>query len=309
MAILSELRYPTTRLAKLFSAILALILFVVVSITAVSGFLLYQILRPARNPSTADLGIMMGQPATFSFSIPGEPDRDGWFFPGLRGAPTIIVCHGYMSQRTEVLTLASALQEHQYNVFLFDFAGHGATPGVTTLGYKETTELRAAVQALSQRDDVDPAHFGLWGIDMGGYAVLAVAESDPRIAAFVVDNAYPDPLFMVETQVKRSGLSVLPAVTRFTDFGFRVINHVDRNVPPITLRLARTAGVPKLFIQTDDRPALENATLQIYLQAPEPKQTIRQHTSYSEMSDDDRHAYENQLVSFFLTNLPAAPRN
>ena len=51
--------------------------------------------------------------------------RDGWFFPGLRGAPTVIVCHGYRAQRADVLTLVTALQEQQFNVFLFDFTGHG----------------------------------------------------------------------------------------------------------------------------------------------------------------------------------------
>ena len=67
--------------------------------------------------------------------------REGWFFPGLRGAPTVVVAHGYREQRADVLTLVTALQEQQFNAFLFDFTGHGTSPGVTTLGYKETEEL------------------------------------------------------------------------------------------------------------------------------------------------------------------------
>ena len=86
MAVLSELRYPTTRLAKVFSGLLAIILFGFVSIASVSGFLVYQILKPSRTPSSVDITVMMGHPTTFTFPIPGGPDRDGWFFPGLRGA-------------------------------------------------------------------------------------------------------------------------------------------------------------------------------------------------------------------------------
>ncbi|HTP45195.1 MAG TPA: hypothetical protein VMJ13_11545, partial [Candidatus Acidoferrum sp.] len=97
MAVLSELRYPTTRPAKVLSALLAIILFGFVSVATVSGFLLYQILKPSHSTSSYDLNVMMGHPIPFSFSIPGEPDREGWFFPGLRGAPTIVVCHGYLS--------------------------------------------------------------------------------------------------------------------------------------------------------------------------------------------------------------------
>lgn len=308
MAVLSELRYPTTRLAKVFSGLLAIILFVVVSIGTISGFLLYQLLRPARTPSGVDVTAMMGHPTTFSFSIPGGPDREGWFFPGLRSAPTVIVSHGYLSQRSDLLTLVSALQDHQFNVFLFDFTGHGSSPGITTLGYHETAELEAALQALSRRDDVDPQHFGLWGVDMGGYAALEVASADARVSAFAVDDAYNDPRDMVQMEMKRSGLTILPFVARFCDLGFRLMNFQFRNEMPVSKRLARTRGIPKLFIQSDDRPALATETVKIFAQAPDPKQMVRDRLSYADMSDDDRHNYENMIVNFFLQSIPPASR-
>ena len=304
MAVLSELRYPTTRLAKVLSGLLALLLFGFVAIASISGFLLYQILRPSRAPATFDLNVMMGHPTVFSFPVAGEPDREGWFFPGLRGAPTVIVCHGYLSQRADVLTLVTALQDHQFNVYLFDFAGHGTSPGMATLGYEETGELRAAIQALAARDDVDPRRFGLWGVDMGGYVVLEVASSDLRVAAFAVDDAYDDPRDLVQIEVKKSGLTFFPYVSRFCDFGFRSMNYKFRNEPPVSPRLARTKGIPKLFIQADDRPVLAGETLAIFARAPEPKQTVRERSGYSEMTDEDRHAYEELIVNFFLQALP-----
>lgn len=304
MAALSYLRYPTTRLAKIFSALLALLLFAFVSLSTISGFLLYQILHPSRNSANFDLSIMMGHPTTFSFPLPGGGTRDGWLYPGLRGAPTIIVCHGYQSQRADVLTLVTALQDHEFNVFLFDFTGHGSSPGLTTLGYRESAELESALQALSTREDVDPQHFGLWGVDMGGYAALRVATTDHRVAAFLVDDAYDDPRDMVQVQMKNSGLTAIPWVGALADLGFRVVNFNYRQVPPVSQGLAGTAGVPKLFIQSDDRPGLSNMTLQLFVKAPEPKQTARDRASYSEMSDDDRKAYENRVVSFFLLSIP-----
>jgi pimeloyl-ACP methyl ester carboxylesterase len=308
MAVLSELRYPTTRPAKVVSALLAIILFGFVSIATVAGFLLYQILKPTRSTSSYDLNIMMGRPIPFTFSILGEPDREGWFFPGLRGAPTIVVCHGYLSQRANVLTLVSALQDHQFNVFVFDFMGHGTSPGVTTLGYRETAELEAAIQGLSRRDDVDPKRFGLWGVNLGGFVSLEVAASDPRIGALVVDNAWDDPRDMVQIEVKRSGLTVIPYVSRFCDWGFRLMNYRNRSQQPVSLHLAKTQGIPKLFIQADDRPQLAEETLQIFTRAPEPKQLLRDRLSYSEMTDDDRHTYEDRIVNFFLQNLPPVSR-
>jgi uncharacterized protein len=308
MAVLSELRYPTTRPAKVVSALLAIILFGFVSIATVAGFLLYQIVKPTHSVSSYDLNVMMGRPIPFSFSIPGQPAREGWFFPGLRGAPTVVVCHGYLSQRADVLTLVSALQDHQFNVFVFDFLGHGTSPSITTLGYRETVELESAIQALSTRDDVNPKRFGVWGVNLGGFVALEVAASDPRVAALVADNAWDDPRDMVQIEVKRSGLAVIPFVSRFSDWGFRLMNYRYRSQQPVSLHLAKTQGIPKLFIQSDDRSQLADQTLQIFTRAPEPKQLVRDRLSYSEMTEDDRHAYEDRIVSFFLQNLPPVSR-
>lgn len=296
--------FRNSRLAKLLSGLLALLLFALLSIGAIAGYLVYEIVHPPRNPANIDVNVMMGHPMVLSFPIPGEPDRDGLFFPGLRGAPTVIVCHGYGAQQGDVLTLVTALQEHQFNVFLFDFVGHGTVPGVTTLGYRETNELRAAMQTLSARDDVDPQHFGLWGTDMGGYAVLEVASTDKRVAAFAVEDPYGDPRDMVRLQVKNSGLQAIPWVDQFVDFGFRMYNHSFRNEPPVLRRLAGTAGIPKLFIFANDRPQLGDLGLQLFLQSPDPKQMLRVKSTYRDMSDDDRKTYENQVVSFFLLNIP-----
>lgn len=304
MTVVSELRSQTRRLAKVFSIFLALVLFGLVSVSIVAGFLLRQILRPARNPATFDLSLMMGHPTTFSFSLADGTSREGWYFPGQRGAPVVVVCHGYLSQRADVLTLVTALQDHQFNVFLFDFSGHGTSAGETTLGYRETAELRSAVQALSARDDVDPRHVGLWGVDMGGYAVLEVAENDPRIAAFAVDDAYDDPRDLVQIEVRKSGLNALPLVLRFADFGFRMLNYSFRREPPVSARLVQTKGIPKLFIQSDDRPALADETARLFAGAPDPKQAVRERLSYRDMPDDDRKNYESQIVNFFLQSIP-----
>jgi len=302
MAVLAELRYPTTPIAKVFSGLFALILFCFVAVTSVSGFLIYQMVRPTRTPNSFDLAVMMGHPMSLSFPLADGTNREGWFFPGQRGAPTIIVAHGYREQRADVLTLVTALQEQQFNAFLFDFAGHGTSPGVTTLGYKETGELRSAVQTLSTRDDVDPKRFGLWGANMGGYAALRLATSDPRIGAVAVDNAYADPRDMVQVQVSRSGLTALPGVSLFSDAGFRLLNFSFRHEPPI--RIEMTQGLPKLFIESDDQSRLSDLVVRLFNNAPEPKQLLRYRLSYADMSDEDRKNYENQMVNFFLQSLP-----
>jgi pimeloyl-ACP methyl ester carboxylesterase len=303
MPALSELRNSLKRFGKIFSVLLALVLFAFVSAASVAGFLLHEVLRPSRNTTPFDLSVMMGHPTTFPFLLASGGSREGWFFPGIRGGPVIVVCHGYLSQRADVLTLVTALQDREFNVFLFDFIGHGTSKGMPTLGYAETAELRSAIEGLATRDDVDKQHFGIWGVDMGGYAALEVASSDPRIAAVAVDDAYDDPRDMLQIEIAKSGLTALPGVRQLAGFGFRMVEYRFRKEPPLSSRLNQTAAIPKLFVESDDRQALAGETVRLFAKAPEPKTLLRERLSYRDMSDEDRKNYESQIVNFFLQNM------
>ncbi len=305
MAILAELRYPTKWYSKLFTAALALMFFGLISTAAISSFLVYRLVVPSRGHPSINSSNFPGHPDTVNFTVPGIGNREGWFFPGFRGAPTIILCHGYTSNRGMLLTLASALQDHQYNVFLFDFAGHGSSAGYTTLGFREPQELRAAIDVLSQRTDVDRGRYGLWGTNLGAYAAVAEAETDRRIRAIVVDSIYDEPSQMVRMQINRTGLGALPMVGRWAHFGFRWLNYPFRKTLPLSQQMSRLAGVPKLFIQVIDEPQLAEVTQEMFVRAPGPReQAILPHGDYGNMLDDDKNSYETRIVNFFLLHLP-----
>jgi hypothetical protein len=63
-----------------------------------------------------------------------------------------------------------------------------------------------------------------------------------------------------------------------------------------------------MFILADDRPELAADTLELFTHAPDPKQLVRNRLTYKMMNDDDRKNYENQVVSFFLLNVPPTTR-
>jgi pimeloyl-ACP methyl ester carboxylesterase len=306
MHILSELRYPTRWYMKLLTAVVALAFFGLLAIGAIAGFLLNRIVKPQRTSSEISMQSFPGRPDAVQFTVPGLGNREGWFFPGLRGAPTIVLCHGYGSSRGELLTLISALQDHQYNTFVFDFAAHGGNAGVTTFGYREADEVRAAVDTLAQRSDVDAANFGLWGYNLGAYAALREAEKDRRVHAIVLDSVYDLPEEMVKVGVERSGLGGFPFMVRSAEFSFGWLNYQYRRDPPLSNSLNVLAGVPKLFIEAIDDPELAEITRQMFLKAPEPRdQAIIAHGNFVSLNDDDKRTYENRVVSFFLLRLPA----
>jgi pimeloyl-ACP methyl ester carboxylesterase len=281
--------------------------FAVLATTAIAGFLVYRIVKPQRANTEINMASFPGRPEVLDFEVPGGiGKREGWFFPGLRGAPTIILCHGYESSRGELLTLESALQDHQYNVFVFDFAAHGANGGISTLGYREAEEVRGAVDLLAARPDLDPTRFGLWGYNLGAYAALREAENDKRIRALVLDSVYDQPKQMVKVGVERNGLGGFPFMVRAASFSFEYLNYAHRGDPPLSRKLIALAGVPTLYIQALDDPELAETTRQIFLQAPEPRdQAIVPHGNYASFSDDEKRSYENRVVSFFLVRMPA----
>jgi len=306
MHIFFELRYPTKWYTKLLTALLALAFFAVLATTAIAGFLVYRIVKPQRTSTEINMASFPGRPEVVTFDVPGVGTREGWFFPGLRGAPTVVLCHGYESSRGELLTLESALQDHQYNVFIFDFAAHGANAGISSLGYHEVDEVRAAVDVVAARNDVDPTRIGLWGYNLGAYSALREAENDKRIRALVLDSVYDQPNQMVKVGVERNGLSSFPFMVRAAQLSFEYLNYAHREDPPVSKKLSALAGVPTLYIQAVDDPELAATTHQMFLKAPEPReQAIIPHGNFVSLGDEDKRTYENRIVSFFLVRLPA----
>jgi pimeloyl-ACP methyl ester carboxylesterase len=309
MSILNEIRSPTRWYTQVLMAVAALVLFGVVATSAIAGFLVYRIVKPQRTSGDINMESFPGRPDAVKFTVPGAGQRDGWFFPGFLGAPTIVLCHGYGSSRGELLTLVSALQDHQYNVFVFDFAGHGTNDGMTTFGYSEVAEVRAAVDELARRSDVDAARFGLWGYNLGAYAALREAEDDKRVRALVLDSVYDSPDEMVKIGIEREGLGGLPLMARSAEVSFGWLNHKYRKEKPLSWKLDTLAGVPKLFIAAADDPQLAASTQKVFKGSPEPKElaTIA-HGNFVSMEDEDKRNYENRVVSYFLLRLPVSGR-
>ncbi len=76
-----------------------------------------------------------------------------------------------------------------YNVFLFDFRACGKSGGrFTTVGWKETWDIQAAVRFVGERYGRGPV--GVLGISMGAAAAIIAAAKSQEIAALVADSAY-----------------------------------------------------------------------------------------------------------------------
>lgn len=306
MSFFEDILDSDTTLGKItFTVVFLVILFLLLA-GATAGFLLYGVVKPEARATGLEATDLPSRPEVVSFSIPGGKDREGWFFPGQTTSPTIILCHGYQTHKADLITLVSALQKDQFNIFIFDFSGHGRIPGMTTLGPKETKELQAAVSTMLARSDVDNTRIGIWGADIGAYAAMSVALTEKRVKALAVDSVYDQPRAMFDLLGRRSALSKFPMALTFGRWGYVMLNWGSRNDPPLSERIAGLRDASKLFIQGRDNPELAQSTLQLFLKSPEPrKQAVIPKSNYVMMQEDERKTYETDVVHFFREAFPA----
>ena len=132
----------------------------------------------------------------------------GWFLPGNKSSNTIIVMHGYPTNKADVLPFSMFLLK-EFNVLLFDFRSFGESEGsYTTAGYKEVKDLDAAVEYLKSRKDAK--NIGALGFSLGGS--VAIMNKNNDIKAIVADSAYSNLNNMIEAMYRNFSFLKYPFV-------------------------------------------------------------------------------------------------
>ena len=245
---------------------------------------------------------------SLSFTDRSGGEHEGWLLLGLRGAPVIILCHGYDSNRSDLLSLGSILRDNHFNVYLFNFHGPKAKESLSNLGPRQASDLIAAIETVTKQPDVNPNRVGLFGTSVGGYAALVAAESNPKVKALVVDTTYSTPERMFDSQIDRllGGSSGLFRVLTEAEFHLASMGSESYAMPD---NLPKLANIPKLFISGRDNPALAAMTEALYDQAPQPKQLlVMEHSESGLAVEAEKKEYENQVLNFFLQKLSLRAR-
>jgi len=239
-----------------------------------------------------------------NFTDAAGNSHQGWLLIGLRGAPVIFLCHGYGSNRSALLSLGTVLQANHFNVYLFNFDDSRRAGYLSSLGPLEASVLRAAVSRVIRLPSINSRHVGVFGTSLGAYAALAAGERDPAVAALAIDGAYSRPVQLYDARLDALLGGAGWLFRLIADCEFHLLN-VGGTSPAIQSGLSRLAGKPKLFLASDDAPVLEKATRRLYDEAPQPKRlVVLPHGQADAPSGPERKEYEDQVLNFFLQNLP-----
>jgi len=109
--------------------------------------------------------------------------------------PTVVVCHphptyGGSMNNNVTHAIADALVAIPVNAFLFNFRGVGASGGSYGGGVEEQEDIRAALDWLQKRPDVNRHKLGLAGYSFGAGVAFPVACADERVKGVAVVSPY-----------------------------------------------------------------------------------------------------------------------
>ena len=239
---------------------------------------------------------------SLSFVDRGGGEHEGWLLHGLKGAPAIVLCPAYDSNRSELLPLAAILQANGFNVYAFNFTGPKTRHSVSDLGSQQVEDLDAAIQTLTKQHDINPHRVGLYGATTGAYAALVTAERNPLVKAIVIDSVYERPVEMFDAQLDQLLGGTTGAFRTIAELEFRLT--LARKPPPISEDLSKLQNVPKFFISARDRPLLAGITEKLYGLTPQPKRLWVLERAYTgQSSGPEKKDYENEILTFFQQSM------
>jgi pimeloyl-ACP methyl ester carboxylesterase len=116
----------------------------------------------------------------------------GWFVPADEFSDkTIILCHGWGTNKGEVMSNTYFLQSLGFNLFYFDFRGNGESGGsLSSVGYLETRDFEAAYAYLKDVKGEQAQELGVYGISMGAAVSAYCAARLPDIKCFACEAAF-----------------------------------------------------------------------------------------------------------------------
>lgn len=130
---------------------------------------------------------------TIDFTTADGLHLKGWFIPASGGETekTVIFCHGWGSNRGELLRDTHFLAEHGFNLFYFDFRGSGESGGtISSVGYLETRDFDAAYEFLKSHRPHACEHLGFFGTSMGGAVATYAAAKYPEVKCLLLENTF-----------------------------------------------------------------------------------------------------------------------
>lgn len=222
----------------------------------------------------------------------------GWFIPNNKNNNTIIVMHGYPTNKADVLPFSMFLLK-KFNVFLFDFRSFGESQGsYTTAGFKEVKDLDAAVKYLKNRKDVK--NIGALGFSLGGS--VAIMNENNDVKAIVADSAYSNLNNMLEAMYRNFYFLKHPFVYMTRIYSKIFFGMDPKDISPATA--IKNIDKPVLIIHGNKDSQIPVNEAQLLYNANKKNELwIVENADHGETYALNKKEYEKRVLEFFEKNL------
>jgi pimeloyl-ACP methyl ester carboxylesterase len=226
----------------------------------------------------------------------------GYFIPGTNRA-AIIIPPPYGGGRGNRLDEGDVLARHGYAVFSFE-SRRCADMGSLSLGYKETNEVKDALDYLRARADIDPDRIGILGFSSAGATSVMSAAQFPEIRAVVAEGGYGD---FAEGAI---GLGTGDGTILETMFkwsmaaSYRLISGVDIDKLSPEDMIGSIAPRPVLLIYGSRERSLHGAQRQLAAAGENAELWVLEGAGHGNYLATAPEEYERRVITFFDNALP-----
>ena len=141
--------------------------------------------------------------------LEGEPNLLAWYQEAPMTGGCVLLCHGYGSEKSQMLLQAKYFRERGYSTLLLDFSASGQSEGTRcSMGYYEAEQVMRAYDLLRS---MNHSNILLYGSSMGAVAILkAVHDYQPEVSGLILEAPYSTMLETTKVRFRLMGLPETP---------------------------------------------------------------------------------------------------
>lgn len=231
---------------------------------------------------------------------------ESWYLPCPRVAHgTVLMFHGYTSNKARLLGKADVFLSLGYHVFLVDFRGSGGSEGdETSIGYYESDDVAVAYRFILDQGERNVL---LYGISMGAVSILkAIHDYGLKATAIIIECPFESLYTAIASRIRLLKAPAFPMAglllvwgsvqNRFWAFGHKVT------------RYAKSVSAPILLLWGEKDPVVHRSEIDaVYaaLNAPKALKTLP-NAAHSDQLETERDAWIETVTQFITQFDPLA---
>lgn len=175
--------------------------------------------------------------------------------------PCVVMGHGGSgTKRLGLPAYAEKFAGGGLAALVFDYRGFGASDGEPRQAIDvdaQRDDYRAAIRCVRGLPEIEGAHIAVWGTSLSGGHVLAVAATDPTIAAVVSQVPMIDGMHRGRSLRQRLNREVTARTVQFTVAALRDRRRARRGEPPYLVPVVAPPGQVAVFTEPDAAATFE----------------------------------------------------